>query len=459
MLFHTPVFLGFFAAYLVAHFVAPPQWRIGLIVVGSTVFYGYWNPAYVWVPYVLMAVAFAGAIAVVETNSLRRRRFTLGATVACLLAPLVFFKYTDFLAASFAAALGLGPARVLDLGLPLGISFVTFTSIAYVVDVFRGRFEIVREPGRLAAYILFFPHLIAGPILRPHELIPQIDRLRALLDARFRLGTAIVLVGLTKKLLFADSIAPFVDRAYAGGAALNAVDYATAFYGFSVQIYCDFSGYTDMAVGLAMILKIRLPTNFRRPYSAASVADFWRRWHITLSSWLRDYLYIPLGGSRRSHSRRVFNVLVTMGLGGLWHGASWTFVVWGLVHGAGIAVAQALRGRTTALPRWAAVLLTFHFVTFAWVLFRAPDLATAWRVASGPFSAPVPDLGGALTGNLEPLLLMAAFLATHRYDSHARLALLVRQVPFSVIWPAAAVAVVYLLVASGASEQFIYFEF
>src|SRR6185437_9531767 len=206
--------------------------------------------------------------------------------------------------------------------LPLGISFVTFTLTAYVVDVYRGRFRVERNLVKMRGYVLFFPHLIAGPILRPHELLPQLGHLRRALGARFTLGVALFAIGLVKKVIFADTISVLVDHVYHESGVVSGWEYLLAVHGFSMQIYCDFSGYTDMAIGLAYILRIRLPTNFRRPYISSSIVEFWRRWHITLSFWLRDYLYIPLGGNRQGRSRQMLNLLITMVLGGLWHGAA-----------------------------------------------------------------------------------------------------------------------------------------
>ena len=269
--------------------------------------------------------------------------------------------------------------------LPLGISFMTFTITAYVVDTYRSQYPVEKKLQRLLAYVLFFPHLIAGPILRPNELLPQFSHWTRAIDARFTLGVCLFANGLTKKLVFADIIAGAVDHVYASTAQqLSAWEYLLAIHGFSVQIYCDFSGYTDMAIGTACILGIRLPINFRRPYAAHSIIDFWRRWHITLSSWLRDYLYIPLGGNRNGEGRRLLNLMTTMVLGGLWHGAAWTFVIWGALHGTALVGVHLLRARLArwniVVPAWLGILGTFYFVTFAWVYFRAPDIGTAHRV-------------------------------------------------------------------------------
>ena len=263
-------------------------------------------------------------------------------TIVTLFVPLVFFKYTDFLYRDVVGPLFGIHDKILDLPLPLGVSFVTFTLTAYVVDIYRGTFQDRVSATTLTGYVLFFPHLIAGPILRPIELIPQLRRPRSALSAHFYAGLAIFTVGLVKKLVFADQIAAVVDAAYKAD-VLSAPQAWLAIYGFSMQIYCDFSGYTDMAIGLALVIGIRLPNNFLRPYGAFSLIDFWRRWHITLSFWLRDYLYIPLGGNRDGRLRTYVNMIITMTLGGLWHGASWTFVIWGVLHGVGVAFVHLCR--------------------------------------------------------------------------------------------------------------------
>jgi alginate O-acetyltransferase complex protein AlgI len=378
---------------------------------------------------------------------------------------LLIFKYTNFLYHSLGEALfGAAPLSLI-LPLPLGISFVTFTMIAYVVDTYRGVYPVERRASMVSAYTVFFPHLIAGPILRPRELMPQLDRPRRALDIRAKLGIAIFTIGLAKKLVFASQLADTVDRVYAGGAGLGAYDYVLAIYGFSLQIYCDFSGYTDMAIGLALLLGVRLPNNFDRPYGSASVAEFWRRWHKTLSFWLRDYLYIPLGGNRGGSWFRFRNIMVTMVLAGLWHGASWTFALWGAVHGLCIAVNHAFRrGRPRAQPggvgHGAALLVTFHVVTLSWILFRAPDLAVGWRILSGPVTAPAGDLGGFLAVNAFPLALLLLFLLTHRFDTHARVRFAVARLPAAVLWPMIALIwAVSFAVGTGSSAKFIYFDF
>jgi alginate O-acetyltransferase complex protein AlgI len=464
MLFSEPQFFLFFAAYLPLHFLVPPQYRSYLVIAGGTVFYSWWRIDYVWLPFALTGMAFAGTAWIESAAAQQDRSRRTAIVVALLLAPLITIKYTYFLANGLLPAVGIElreeVTEKLRFGLPLGISFITFTVIAYVVDVFRRRFQQEKSLPTLLAYVLFFPHLIAGPILRPHELIPQLKQLRPALGARFLVGVSIFTLGLFKKLVIADQLATAVDPVFGSASGFSAFDYTLAIYGFSAQIYCDFSGYTDMAIGLAYILRIRLPTNFLRPYGARSIVEFWRRWHITLSHWLRDYLYIPLGGSRRGPSRRNVNLLVTMGLGGLWHGANWTFLVWGLLHGAALVMLHGLARFRISVPRWVAILATFHFVTFAWIFFRAPDFPSAIRVAAGPFVAGWETLPADAAINAFPLALLAAFFATHRFDRHAWIRLGVRKLSWALVVPVLIFCwVVALTVSQGSSAKFIYFDF
>jgi D-alanyl-lipoteichoic acid acyltransferase DltB (MBOAT superfamily) len=424
-----------------------------------------------------MAIAYGGVLAMERATAVlavgRGGELVLGAAppgpgqrkaiaiaaIAALFVPLLVFKYTNFFYRDVLGPVFGWHGTLLDVSLPLGVSFVTFTLTAYVVDIYTGRFPAQHKASTVLAYVLFFPHLIAGPILRPHELIPQLEKpRRAVLPRRLAIPLAIFTLGLVKKLVFADQIAEVVDTAYAGSWD-NAALALFALYGFSVQIYCDFSGYTDMAIGLALMLGIRLPTNFLRPYAAASLADFWRRWHVTLSSWLRDYLYIPLGGNRGGRVKAARNVLITMTLGGLWHGANWTFVVWGLLHGAGIAFVHSVKG-LVRMPKWLAVLVTFHFVTLAWVFFRAPDIATAGRALAAPFSGSWDGAGAFAQAHAFPILLVVLFFALHRFDDLRRVMAATVYLRRAVLWPALLLAwLLAITVSHGSSAKFIYFDF
>jgi alginate O-acetyltransferase complex protein AlgI len=464
MLFSSPVFFAFFAVYFLLHLIIPRPARILLIIAGSTVFYGWWKIGYVWLPYLLMAIAYCGVLWIENAPDAEQKKQRLFLTIAALFGPLVFFKYTNFLYRDVLGAVFSVHRNVLNLPLPLGVSFVTFTLTAYVVDIYRGKFTGKSSPSTVAGYILFFPHLIAGPILRPIELIPQLAHPRPALSANFYAGLVIFTIGLVKKLIFADPIAAVVDGAYTAD-PLNAPTALMALYGFSMQIYCDFSGYTDMAIGLAMLIGIRLPNNFRRPYGASSLIDFWRRWHITLSFWLRDYLYIPLGGNRRGKLRTYCNLIITMTLGGLWHGASWTFVIWGFLHGLSLGAVHFLRETTERfnlwrVPKWIGVFITFHVVTLLWVFFRAPSMAKALDMLRAPLTGDWSKATDFTHANTAGLLLLGIFFALHGFDDHRLIKYALRRIRPEIVLPLVILLwVLAMTLSQGSSAKFIYFDF
>lgn len=466
MLFSSPVYFLFFACYLLLHITLPVRLRLPLIIIGSAIFYGYWNPMYLWLPLAVTLIAYRGAIWFMSCPQGVKRKQALAVVIVALLIPLALIKYTNFIYTDVLGPVFGFAGTLTQWKLPLGISFVTFTLIAYVVDVSRGHYRLENRAAMLGGLVLFFPHLIAGPILRPAELLPQLRAPGRHFKIRIVFGLAIFTLGLVKKLCFADPIGEYVDPVFSGdGHGMLGMDYVIAIYGFSLQIYCDFSGYTDMAIGSALMLGIRLPANFERPYAATSIVDFWRRWHITLSRWLRDYLYIPMGGNRGGISRRARNIFVTMGLGGLWHGASWTFVLWGLAHAAAISVAHGignvpvLRG-LTRLPRWVKLLLTFHFVTATWILFRAGNLSTAVRVALGPVLAPWTGFAAWCTQQIFPLSLLAIFFVLYRFDDHRKVRKLVQILNPAIFWSIIVFLFVFCAALSqGSSGKFIYFDF
>jgi len=407
MLFPTVTFAVFFLVVYVANWLTMPRPRLWrwTILAASLVFYAWWDWRFVLLliavavanQFLAVRLAAAGVAAGAEEGSGGRRRAGrpwLILAVVFDLALLGVFKYYDFFAASLdrlLSAFGLGSSLpLLDLVLPVGISFLTFRVITYVVDVYRG--SLAPAPALdFAVYVAFFPYLLAGPIARAADFLPQ---LRAPRDPRsvdaaraFRL----IVAGLAKKVLIADYLAThLVDGLFATPDQYSSWETLVGIYAYAVQIYCDFSGYTDIAIGVALLLGFALPENFDAPYAARSVRDFWRRWHITLSTWLRDYLYIPLGGNRGGSRRTARNLMLTMLLGGLWHGAGWTYVLWGGLHGGALVVehGRADRRRRLGLPgpgatTWARAgqrLLTFHFVALAWVVFRADTIAAAGAV-------------------------------------------------------------------------------
>ena len=399
MLFSSYTFLFQFLPATVLAFAAARRHspRAGILVLAgaSLFFYGAWRPVYLLLFVASVAVNFGLGLRM--EDPLRRRGIgTFG--VALNLAVLCYFKYTNFLFDSLNMLTG-APLPFVNIILPLGISFFTFQQIAYLVDVMRGA-KVERDIVSYTLFVSFFPHLIAGPLVHHAEMIPQFKRGRtgrsSVLAAR---GLAIFAAGLFKKVVIADNLAQFVSPVFAhldagGGVTTEWAWLATLAY--TLQIYFDFSGYSDMAIGLALLFGIRLPVNFRSPYQATSIIEFWRRWHITLSRFLRDYLYIPLGGNRLGEQRRYINLLVTMLLGGLWHGAGWNFLIWGGLHGIYLSINHLWRGRRASKPEapttgWVAKgvgwAVTFFAVVIAWVFFRARTAAGAWQLLLSLFGA------------------------------------------------------------------------
>lgn len=367
----------------------------------SYVFYAIWDWRWCLLLAGVTATGFFGALLLTRLEA--RRGLVLLAVLLVNLAALGTFKYFGFFADSFAALLrGFGlhaDSVTLSLVLPIGISYFTFQNLSYVIDVYRRELPATRGVVEYATALSFFPQLLAGPITRPRDLVPQLSRCRTYDDARARDGLRQVLWGLTKKMLIADNIGVQVDYVWHNISRMDGVSLVTAAVLYSIQIYCDFSGYADIAIGTAKLFNLRLSKNFDYPYFSVSMRMFWRRWHITLASWMRDYVYIPLGGSRVGPWRHAFNLLVTFLLVGLWHGADWTFVVWGGLHGSYLVAENRLRshGSPAGSLRWGAArallagTVIFALVTFAWIFFRAPSLGAAaefvGRAAAHPTGA------------------------------------------------------------------------
>jgi alginate O-acetyltransferase complex protein AlgI len=394
------VLFGFFAISKYNHFYGA-LW----IAVASLAFYGYWNPAYLPLLLASIAINFAAGRALCAELSFSRRKIVLIAAIGIDLALLGYYKYTNFFVDNLNAVAGLH-WQIDQIVLPLGISFFTFTQIAFLVDTYRGE---ARE-AKFIPYVLFvtyFPHLIAGPILHHKEMMPQFSKSSTYHfdSAKLATGLVIFVIGLFKKTCLADNIAPYVGPVFlsaANGAQPTLFDAWSGALGYAFQLYFDFSGYSDMAVGISWMLGIALPLNFNSPYKALNIIEFWRRWHMTLSRFLREYLYIALGGNRRGRFRRHTNLIITMILGGLWHGAGWTFVIWGALQGFYLMVNHAWRAtgigtnsRFGALIGW---LVTFVAVTIAWVFFRATSVDAAVRIIAGMVGANGCALPGGIFG-------------------------------------------------------------
>jgi D-alanyl-lipoteichoic acid acyltransferase DltB (MBOAT superfamily) len=381
VLFNSFSFLFFYwPAVLLGYFWLgrkSPQAAIVWLALASLFFYGYWDIRFL--PLLLGSILFNfwSARRILVAAGPQRKRWLIAA-VAANLALLGWFKYANFLLGSAAWMAGKHWAGW-DIVLPVGISFFTFTQIAFLVDCYRGQVQEL-QPMRYLLFVSYFPHLIAGPVLHHREMMPQFaDPHNARpLAANFAVGLSIFVVGLAKKILIADYLSPLVAPVYAAGAHPQLVEAWIATLAYTFQLYFDFSGYSDMAIGLSRLFGVKLPLNFNSPYKARDISEFWRRWHMTLSRFLRDYLYLPLGGNRHGSLLRHRNLMLTMLLGGLWHGAAWTFVLWGGLHGLYLVAQHGWRAwRGARPPAWWSGALTFIAVMLAWVLFRAPDLATA----------------------------------------------------------------------------------
>lgn len=479
MLFNTLAFAKFFAIVFVGSWLLAryKRARLGLLLVASYYFYAHWDFRFLPLLFASSTMDYLLALAIDKEDDQRRRKAWLIVTVVVNLGLLSFFKYWGFALDTVKTVLTLAgspeagasvSSLALRVALPVGISFYTFESMSYVIDVYRREMPACRSYPRYLLFVAFFPHLVAGPIVRPKDLLPQLEDPPPLTNAAGGEGLFLVAAGLMKKVVLGDYLATnLVDRVFDRPEAYSSVEMLAGVYGYAAQIYCDFSGYTDIAIGCALLLGVRLNKNFASPYQSIDLQEFWRRWHISLSTWLRDYLYIPLGGNRNGELATYRNLMITMLLGGLWHGASWTFVLWGFLHGAGLAITRLVQrdkpARKTEGPlakAWIALagLLTFHYVCFAWIFFRAPTFERALGVLRTIAH------GSTFTPNLPwpVLLVLGLAAATHLVpdDSYEALKTAFTKLPA----PAQAVllfgvAVLLHEAAGTASVPFVYFQF
>ena len=396
MQFDTALYIWFLVIVFVGNWalISRERLRVVWLLAASYVFYASWNYQLLVLILFSTALDYTVGAKIHQSNYKGLKKFWLSLSLIGNLGVLALFKYADFFLksvenATHAAGMGV-ETPLLHLVLPVGISFYTFQTLSYTIDIYRGKLEPIDNPLKFALFVSFFPQLVAGPIVRATEFLPQLFETPDFEPDEQNYALYLLAVGFVKKVVIADYIAiNFVDRVFQNPAMYSSFEVLTGVYGYALQIYCDFSGYTDIAIGSALLLGFRLPENFNRPYLATSLRTFWHRWHISLSSWLRDYLYIPLGGSHYGRWKTYRNLFITMLLGGLWHGASWNFVIWGAVHGGGLAATRMYqRWRKRTYPDFepgriwtiASVILTFHFVCFAWIFFRAPDFGAAMEV-------------------------------------------------------------------------------
>ena len=403
MLFNSFQFLVFFVAVWLLFLATRGTTRKIVLLLASYYFYMCWSTRYIWVIWGITLIDFVAGLQIEKADEPGRRRLYLGISLFCNVGLLIVFKYFNFLTGSVRSASHLFGLQydppLLAILLPVGLSFHTFQAMSYTIEVYRRRVPAEKKLLEYALYVAFFPQMVAGPIERPFELLPQFHHEPKVRFAEVRAGMAQALWGLFKKMVLADNVADFVKLIYDQPQQYNGAALVLATVLFSIQIYCDFSGYTDIALGLARMMGYELRINFMQPYFSQSIGEFWRRWHISLSTWFRDYVYIPLGGSRVSLPRRYANVMVTFLISGLWHGANWTFVAWGFLHGFYLIVAQAVGplqfNRWPQVQAFCKTVLTFGLVTYAWIFFRANSLHDAWFVATHLWPL----------GQIDPLLL------------------------------------------------------
>ncbi len=392
MLFNSFEFLIFFIVVTVLYFTLPHKYRWALLLAASCIFYMFFVPAYILILFFTITIDYFAGIFIENAKGIRRKRF-LWLSLLANISVLAIFKYYNFINENLTNLFGFAgtenPIPYLHIILPIGLSFHTFQAMSYTIEVYRGHQSAERKFGIFALYVMFYPQLVAGPIERPQNLLHQFHEKHSLDFIRIANGLKLMLWGLFKKIVIADRLAPLVDVVYNDPTQYHgwAVILATCFFAF--QIYCDFSGYSDIAIGAARVMGFTLMTNFRTPYFAQSVSEFWKRWHISLSTWFKDYLYVPLGGNRVNRSRWFFNLFITFMVSGIWHGADWTFIIWGALHGVYLIVAIISQNTRSVmmksiglkegshLSNFINTATVFVLVTFAWVFFRANSLNDA----------------------------------------------------------------------------------
>lgn len=471
MLFNSLGFLVFFALVLAYYYTPVFSWisKKRMLLLTSYIFYGLWNPPLILLLWISTMVDWiTGNKLAVEQNQ-RRRNLWLALSMVVNLGFLAFFKYGNFLLENFVWLAGLAgweyQPRPMDIILPMGISFYTFQTMSYTIDLYRRKIEPARTFLDFALYVTFFPQLVAGPIVRAHDLISQFYEQKKATVNQFIWGAFLLTLGLFEKVVLADTLLSGAsDDVFSAGKPLHILDAWTGTLAFAGQIFFDFAGYSSCAIGIAMMLGITLGDNFLYPYGSIGFSEFWRRWHISLSSWLKDYLYIPLGGNRFGPSRMYIALMLTMLLGGLWHGAAWTFVAWGFLHGIYLVIERLLKRYVKVDINWwngaLLALFTFFLVNLTWVFFRAEDFASAGiMLQSMLYWHPE---GAKILGHfdiIKVLTISALLFASHYYMRHHTLMMLAKNIHpwiLGVVW---ASMLFLMAIAQSAGEQFIYFQF
>lgn len=494
MVFNSYTFIAFIGVILLLH-NAPLPWKVKKLnlLLASYLFYAVWNPPFVLLLWLSTIVDYLVALALGREENQYKRKGLLVLSLVVNLGMLAFFKYGGFLMDNFVALLSLAgityqPPQA-DIILPVGISFYTFQTLSYTLDVYRRQFAPEKSLLDFSLFVTFFPQLVAGPIVRPGELIPQFKEPHRATQTQFIRGLFLLTLGLFMKVGIADGmLSETADSVFGVPFPLHPLDAWAGVLAFSGQIFCDFAGYSTCAIGVALCLGFVLPDNFRYPYAAVGFSDFWRRWHITLSTWLRDYLYIPLGGNRLGHARTYLNLMITMLLGGLWHGANWTFVVWGALHGIFLGLERLFRNRLARLPRvpvttttgpfmtqasffpaispgrsvsrFGLALLTFLLVTITWVFFRAPDFGSAMRLLLSMFGAiPVQVKLLATIDLYKVLVVTVTLLSCHWLMRDRSVVAVAEKTPWWILGLGWTAMLLVLVLTQKSTGSFIYFQF
>ncbi|MFN8320713.1 MAG: MBOAT family O-acyltransferase [Saprospiraceae bacterium] len=477
MVFNSYTFIVFFAVVLFVHNL-PFKWTFKKVhlLLASYLFYAVWNPPFILLLLFSTFIDFQVGKNLSTEQNPTKRKWWLAASLVGNLGPLAYFKYGEFMLENFVSLSSLAgfdfhPAAP-DIILPVGISFYTFQTLSYSLDMYNRKYAPEKSFLDFALFVTFFPQLVAGPIVRPDELIPQFKSPVKATLLQFNHGMFLLTLGLFMKVVLADSLlAGPADAVFSAGKDMNAIDAWMGVLAFSGQIFFDFGGYSTCAIGIALCLGFTIRDNFFYPYAAIGFSDFWRRWHITLSTWLRDYLYIPLGGNRKGIIRTYINVMLTMLIGGLWHGANWTFVVWGGLHGLYLAVEKYIQDKRKAhshepgphphlKPNFAHAMLTFFLVNITWVFFRAQDFTTAWSLLKSMF----------LFGNAKELVLnyldilkvsvvITGMIIVHWQMRHKKVLTVAESKPWWSVGLVWTFLLVMLILSQESTSSFIYFQF
>jgi len=467
MQFDSFTFIFFFIAVLIAYKLLPGwQSQKLLLLISSYLFYAAWSPPLVILIWISTLVDFFAARAIAHTRVEVYRKYLLILSALVNLGMLGYFKYAEFIVESFSELLAkmgvIYSPPAFDIILPIGISFYTFQTMSYTIDVYRKKIAPTNNLLDFSLFVTFFPQLVAGPIVRAGKFLPQCETRKQLTLSGVVIGISLIIWGLFQKTVLADGLfSPLVDSFYSTGVGDSLISNWLAIFSFSMQIYFDFAGYSLCAVGAAMALGFKLPDNFNAPYAATGFSDFWRRWHITLSQWMRDYLYFPLGGDRRGRSHGLRNLIIVMFLGGLWHGASWNFVLWGMLHGIFLVIEHLLKAwKQIRIPQILSVLITFILVTLIWIPFRSTGLPESIHTLKQLFDTNIVFFNGLSVQQIVALVVLSLTLAYQYWRREKYLADLLYHVPYSVQAGLISMAILTIaLTSTGDSHAFIYFQF